>query len=99
VQELGFLYVDRSVRKEGVLSEVLDLGLRLAPCSVAVTFREDFAQFLVRERGFRAATLAELIRVSRGWFLLRRLTPTRLATALRRTSRKTPYFLIYPGGR
>jgi hypothetical protein len=97
VQELGFLFVDRTVRNQGVLAEMLDLGLRLRPRSVAVTFRADLAQFLIREKGFRASTLAELIRVSHGWFLLRRLTLTRLAIALRRTSQKTAYFLLYPG--
>jgi hypothetical protein len=95
VHELGFIVVDRGVRGDGVLLEMLDVALALEPRAVSVTFREDFARWLIRARGFRRVSLAEATTASRGMFLLRRLAPGRLGTALRRTSEAEAWYLVF----
>jgi hypothetical protein len=74
---------------------LLDEALALEPRAVAVTFREDFARWLIRSRAFRRVSLAEATRASRGMFLLRRLVPGRLSTALRRTSEAEAWYLVF----
>ena len=94
VHELGFIFVDPSVRGHAVFIDLLDLALAIDGRAVSVTFRADFASWLIRSRGFRRVTLGEAARVSRGWFLLRRLAPGRLGTALRRTSSGEAWYLV-----
>ena len=95
VHELGFIFVDPSVRGRAVFIDMLTLALAIDGRAVSVTFRADFAGWLIRSRGFRRVTLGEAARVSRGWFLLRRLAPGRLGTALRRTSSGEAWYLVY----
>jgi phytol kinase len=85
VHELGFLYVEPQRRSEAILPAMLDLALTLDDTAVAVTFRADFAAWLIGSRGFRRATLGEVARMSRGRFLWHRLAPRRLWIALRRS--------------
>jgi len=95
VHELGFLFVDPSARGDGVLLALLDQALAIEPRAVSVTFRPDFARWLIRARGFRRVTLATVTRASRGRFLLRRLAPGRLGIALRRTSGGEAWYLVH----
>ena len=95
VHELGFLFVDPSVRGDGVLLDLLDCAMAIEPRAVSVTFRPDFARWLIAARGFRRVPLATANRVSRGWFLLRRLAPARLGVALRRTSDGEAWYLVH----
>jgi len=95
VHELGFIFVDPSARGDAVFIEMLNLALAIEGRAVSVTFRADFARWLIRSKGFRRVTLGEAGRVSRGWFLLRRLAPGRLGTALRRTSSGEAWYLVY----
>jgi len=99
VHELGFLFVDSSVRGDDVLLRMLDAGLALDRRAVAVTFRAGFAEWLVGSRAFRRSSLGEVTRLSRGFFILRRLAPRRLAAALRRTSASEAFYLVHEGER
>lgn len=94
VHELGFLFVDPAVRGDGVLLDLLDTALAIEPRAVSVTFRPDFARWLIRAKGFRRVPLTTVTRVSRGRFLLRRLAPGRLGVALRRTSAGEAWYLV-----
>jgi len=95
VHELGFIFVHPSVRGDAVFIEMLNLALAIEGRAVSVTFRADFAGWLIRSKGFRRVGLGEATRLSRGWFLLRRLAPGRLGTALRRTSSGEAWYLVY----
>lgn len=95
VHELGFIFVHPSVRGDAVFIEMLNLALAIEGRAVSVTFRADFAGWLIRSKGFRRVSLGEATRLSRGWFLLRRLAPGRLGTALRRTSSGEAWYLVY----
>ena len=95
VHELGFIFVHPSVRGDAVFIDMLNLALAIDGRAVSVTFRADFAGWLIRSKGFRRVGLGEATRLSRGWFLLRRLAPGRLGTALRRTSSGEAWYLVY----
>jgi hypothetical protein len=94
VHELGFIFVDRGLRGDGVFLEMLDLALALEPRAVSVTFRPSFARWLIRARGFRRVSLAEAAVASRGLFVLRRFAPGRLGVALHRTSEAEAWYLV-----
>jgi hypothetical protein len=94
VHELGFIFVAPAARGDAVLLDLLDAAVAIEPRAVAVTFNPSFARWLIRSRGFRRVSLAGVTRVSRGWFLARRLAPGRLSTALRRTTAAEAWYLV-----
>jgi len=94
VHELGFIFVAPEARADAVLLDLLDAALAIEPRAVAVTFNPSFARWLIGSRGFRRVSLAGVTRVSRGWFLARRLAPGRLSTALRRTTAAEAWYLV-----
>lgn len=95
VPELGFLFVAAPYRNGDVFRRLLELLLVDSPIAVAVTFQPGFAVWLTRSFGFRRSTLAEVNRLTRGAFVRRRLTPTRLLAVARHTSAAAPIYLVY----
>lgn len=93
--ELGYLFVARPFRTGYVFDRMLAQLLELQPRAVAVTFRPAFAAWLERSYGFERASLGRVVALSRGTFLLRRLTPARLSAVVRHTSEAAPIYLTW----
>jgi hypothetical protein len=93
--ELGFLFVERPFRTGQVFDRMLSELLEIEPRAVAATFRPAFAEWLQRSYGFERVSLGRVVALSRGTFLLRRLTPARLSAVARHTSSAAPIYLSW----
>lgn len=92
--ELGFLYVMRGYRDGALFRRMLDLLLTDDLPTVAVTFQPGFAQWAQRTFGFRESTLGEVIWLTRGAFLTRRMTLSRIRAVRAHTSKARPLYLV-----
>lgn len=92
--EIGFVWVHPDERDGATFERMLTLLTGLEPVAVAVTFRPAFAEWLVRSRGFRLSTLAEVTRLTHGAFLWRRLNPRRLAAVAGHSAGGAPVYLV-----
>ena len=93
--ELGYLFVESSFRTGEVFDRMLAQLLEIERRAVAVTFRPGLADWLERSYGFERASLGSVIALSRGTFLMRRLSPVRLRAVARHTSEATPIYLTW----
>jgi hypothetical protein len=93
--ELGYLFVDPRFRTGEVFDRMLALLLEIESRAVAVTFRPAFAAWLERSYGFERASLGRVAMLSRGTFLLRRLTPARIVAVARHTTAASPVYLTW----
>ena len=94
VNELGLLVVLPGFRDGAALRELTSAGVSLRRWSVVVTMDQRFARWLISDWGFVRTGLRGMIAKSRGMFLLRRISPGRLWTAVSRVSGGTPIYLI-----
>ena len=94
VVELGSLFVLPGVRDGYAVRELTALGTALSGTCVVVTMDARLARWLRREWDFAPSTLWEVIKVTRGTFLVRRLAPWRLVAALRHVATGSPHYLI-----
>lgn len=92
--ELGFLFVMRGYRDGELFRRMLDLLLAGNLPAVAVTFQPGFARWAQRTFGFRESTLAEVIWLTRGAFLARRMMPARIRAVRAHTSEARPLYLV-----
>lgn len=97
VNELGLLVVLPGFRDGSAVRELTSAAVSLRRWSVVVTMDERFARWITADWGFARTSLGAVTRKSRGMFLLRRLTPARLRTALSRVSGGHPIYLIRDG--
>lgn len=97
VNELGFLVVLPGFRDGVALRELTAAAVGLRRWSVVVTMDERFARWVIDEWGFVRTSLGGVTCRSRGMFVLRRLAPSRLRTALSRVSAGSPIYLIRDG--
>ena len=97
VNELGLLVVLPGFRDGSAVRELTSAAVSLRRWSVVVTMDERFARWIVADWGFVRTNLGAATRKSRGMFLWRRLTPSRLRTALSRVSGGDPIYLIRDG--
>lgn len=97
VNELGLLVVLPGFRDGSVVRELTSAAVSLRRWSVVVTMDERFARWVGDDWGFVRTNLLGVTRKSRGMFLLRRLTPGRLRTALSRVNGGDPIYLIRDG--
>ena len=93
--ELGYLFVESRLRTGEIFDRMLAQLLEIDRHAVAVTFRPGFADWLQRSYGFERASLGRVIALSHGTFLLRRLSPVRLAAVARHTSEAAPIYLTW----
>jgi len=93
--ELGYLFVEPRFRSGEVFDRMLGLLLEIESRAVAVTFRPAFAAWLERSYGFERASLGRVVMLSRGAFLLRRLTPARIVAVARHTTAASPIYLTW----
>jgi len=93
--ELGYLFVEPRFRRGEVFDRMLALLLEIESRAVAVTFRPAFASWLERSYGFERSSLGRVVYLSRGAFLLRRLTPARIAAVARHTTAASPIYLTW----
>ncbi|QIM17837.1 hypothetical protein G7066_02455 [Leucobacter coleopterorum] len=97
VPELGFLFVVREHRNGELFRSMLDLLLTDDLPAVAVTFQPGFALWAQRTFGFRESSLAEVIWLTRGAFLARRMMPARIRAVRAHTSKARPLYLVHEG--
>lgn len=97
VNELGLLVVLPGFRDGEVVRELTRAAVSLRRWSVVVTMDQRFARWIIADWGFVGTSLRTLTVKSRGMFVLRRLAPSRLRTALSRVSGGTPIYLIRDG--
>lgn len=98
VNELGLLVVLPGFRDGRAVRELTAAAVSLRRWSVVVTMDERFARWIVADWGFVRTGLGAVTRKTRGMFLLRRLTPSRLRVALSRVNGGAPIYAIRDGG-
>ena len=93
--ELGYLFVEPRFRTGEIFDRMLALLLEIESRAVAVTFRPAFAAWLERSYGFERTSLGRVTMLSRGTFVLRRLTPARIVAVARHTAASPPIYLTW----
>lgn len=94
-QELGMAYIMPTHRSTGLLQCLIDELIERRPISIAVTYEMALKKSLMKHWGFEPSTLREFIFVSKGRFLLNRLTSVRsVGAVISHTSKKKPLYLI-----
>lgn len=99
VQELGMAYIEPAYRDAGILKRLIDELIDRRSISVAVTYETRLQASLMKHWGFEPSSLRECVRLSKGKFLLHRLTSLRsLSAIVRHTIKKKPMYLVYREG-
>lgn len=94
-QEIGMAYILPSYRNSGMLHRMIAELINKCPVTIAVTYESRLKRSLVNQWGFELSSLYELVRVSRGHFLVNRFKSIRsIAAVFAHATHKRPLYLI-----
>lgn len=94
-QELASGYVIESYRSKGVFNKLLQKAFEFAPVSSIVTFNYSFVSYLLNKVGFKKSSLWEAIKLSRGKFLLNRLSISRIKAIRNHYQTARPIYAVF----
>lgn len=94
-QELAAGYVLKAYRSKGVFNKLLKAALEYSSISLVVTFNYPLANYLTQKMGFKNSSLWEAIKISKGTFLLHRLSITRVKAIKKHYQTCTPVYIIF----
>lgn len=94
VQELAAGFVVDKYRSQGIFTHLIKKAVLRAQVSLLVTFNKSLYNHLTHE-GFKNSSLWEVIKLSRGKFLLNRLNLERIKAINNHYQANKPKYLIY----
>lgn len=95
VQELAAGFVLEPYRSKGIFSKLIHKGTTYAPISILVTFNKSLEQHLNKTTGFRKSSFWEIMKFSKGRFLLNRLNLERLKAIRSHFESSKPKYLLF----
>ncbi len=95
LQEVCFAYVFPKYRNKGIFKLLLSTALKNSKNSIMVTFSKELSKSILKNKGVKQFTFIQVIILSKGKFLLKRLNVFKLAAIIRRFGKAKAYYLIY----
>ena len=94
-QELAAAYVVEPDRSKGIFTKLLREAVKSAKISILVTFNKQLASYLINKLGFQESSFWEVIKISKGKFLIDRLNAERLIAIVKHFTKNSPTYLIF----